>query len=1170
MSFSSRNSHSAGSSSSGDFRKRGRPNSNSNSRSRNPRNILRSKNSPFTDFGSYMAEKNRKLRDQFETDASTSSTGPGDDGKGIFDGVSIFVDGFTIPSSQELKGYMLKHGGRFVNYFSRHTVTHIICNNLPDSKMKNLRAFSRGLPVVKPAWVVDSVAASRLLSWVPYGLSEYVNETCKQQKLYSFFYQKSNPSLGHVEMAVTPDPDSDNEGSFSTDKASRQSVSSEQSQKITYEGESSEEFACFEDRSTDQRKTTASKDTDSQDEQNVLDASESSCRSIHSISNPNSKEALDIKSTKDSNQGHSTLTDPNFVENYFKNSRLHFIGTWRNRYRKRFSNILGEAKNNSSDSDPRTDRKKVTIIHIDMDCFFVSVIVRNFPELLDKPVAVCHSDNPKGTAEISSANYPARDYGVKAGMFVRDAKSRCPHLVIFPYDFEAYEEVADQFYTVLHKHCNRVQALSCDEAFLDITGHSNDDPEHLALMIREEITQTTRCTASAGIAENLLLARLATRSAKPNGQCFIPSEKVHDYLSNLPIKALPGIGHTLAEKLKYRQVQTCGQLRMISKEALHNDFGKKIGDMLWNYCRGIDHRLVEVVQEAKSVGAEVNWGVRFNNSSDSENFLMNLCKEVSLRLQGCGVQGHTITLKVKKRRKGAEEPVKYMGCGDCETVSRSVTIPVATDDVMSLQRIAKQIFVSFHIDVKEVRGVGLKVSRLESVGTTRKENLLEAWLASPSSKSKEAHKDIASSSKQNDSGDAGDILLADWRLHRADSDNQQNDRKSTISCNNEISCPANANLGNSCADADSISQLPPLGHLDLEVVKNLPPEIISEINAMYKGELHGFMEMHQEEKGRINSCKSAISLPEKNVKHPAPVYPEKGYDTKEHIINESIDRKRGKYSVGSVVPLAEQTTESKVVCPEENVPGNCNGTNAYTQYECANPGNSEFMERTPYLIKAAFASSSRSDCSTSKSRNADEQIGLMPSSLSQADISVLQQLPHDVRADVLGLVPPHRKKDFIGNALRCTSARKFLKAEGSETAEYSRTFLLSGSPPNWVEKFRTSNCMILNIFAELYAKCRGDDLLSSIFQSMVSFLPLTPVPDTEEWDEALSYFSELLTQYTNLKIESDIEELYNCFCLLKRYSAVSKLFLQIHDIMLPFLQASIDGHYSGNLHLPVF
>ncbi|CAL9073979.1 unnamed protein product [Musa textilis] len=146
-----------------------------------------------------MAIKNRKLREQFDAGASSP-------GKGIFSGISIFVDGFTVPPSQELRVFMLRHGGRYENYFSRRSVTHIISSHLPDNKMRNFRAFSRGLPVVRPAWVVDSVVANKLLSWVPYQLNELENGTYKQQKLSSFFVPKrtSCPKNVNAESHIAP------------------------------------------------------------------------------------------------------------------------------------------------------------------------------------------------------------------------------------------------------------------------------------------------------------------------------------------------------------------------------------------------------------------------------------------------------------------------------------------------------------------------------------------------------------------------------------------------------------------------------------------------------------------------------------------------------------------------------------------------------------------------------------------------------------------------------------------------------------------------------------------------------------------------------------------------------------------------------------------------------
>ncbi|KAL7002869.1 hypothetical protein U1Q18_004028 [Sarracenia purpurea var. burkii] len=597
------------------------------------------RNSPFSDFGSYMAVKNQKLHEQFDAEASSSSYSGLNSEKPIFQGISIFVDGFTVPSSQELRGYMLKHGGRFENYFSRHRVTHIICSNLPDSKIKNLRSFSGGLPVVKPAWLLDSVAANRLLSWIPYQLDQLASEAHNQPKVSAFFALKSNTvstdSAVHVTGQIEPKIEDPllRSGTIKEVDLSEPCQSAEHSMSSCGEWDDSVPGSCTgtvievptcNDGKYNERKLAEPGDILTIDHKSfgILDPGSPSGRSA-SVSSYNAKRSASSAIVGISNQHHSTLVDPDFVENYFKKSRLHFIGTWRSRYRKRFPSV----KYRSSNANAST--RRTSVIHVDMDSFFVSVVIRNHPELRDKPVAVCHSDNPRGTAEISSANYPARDYGVRAGLFVRDAKALCPHLVIFPYDFEAYEE-----------------AVSCDEAFLEVTDSEVEDPQFLASVIRKEIFETTGCTASAGISGNLLMACLATRAAKPNGQCYIPPEKVDDYLHELPIKVLPGIGHVLEEKLKKRQIQTCGQLRRLSKEYLQKEFGIKTGDMLWKYSRGVDNRLVGVIQENKSVGAEVNWGVRFNDLKDCQYFLTNLCKEVSLRLQGCAVQGRSFTLKV--------------------------------------------------------------------------------------------------------------------------------------------------------------------------------------------------------------------------------------------------------------------------------------------------------------------------------------------------------------------------------------------------------------------------------------------------------------------------------------------------------------------------------------------
>ncbi|GAB4852853.1 hypothetical protein Ancab_017050 [Ancistrocladus abbreviatus] len=1057
---------------------------------------------PFSDFGSYMVEKNRKLHCQFDAEASSSSHSGSDYMKPIFDGISIFVDGFTIPSSQELKGYMLKHGGRFENYFSRHRVTHIICSNLPDSKIKNIRSFSGGLPVVKPIWVLDSVAANKLLSWVPYQLDQLSNEIRNQPKLSAFFAVKSNSVSEGACTVSTCLVKAEAEDSESRDGPLNDEIFFEV-------GESSEctrQWGCKISDPQDKSMDAAENNEPASSEEELFHLENAKSSSVITDIQPilpqpsvsTSSPCPDKKSAEESPslplggplQHHSTSGDPNFVENYFKSSRLHFIGTWRNRYRKRFLGLSNRIKQTSSDANASATSRKTNIIHVDMDCFFVSVVIRNHPEIWDKPVAVCHSDSPKGTAEISSANYPARDFGVKAGMFVRDAKALCPHLVIVPYNFEAYEEVADQFYDILHNHCNKVQAISCDEAFLDITDSEEKDPAVLASVIRKEIFKATGCTASAGIAGNLLMARLATRSAKPDGQCYIPPEKVDEYLIKLPIKALPGIGHVLEEKLKKRQVQTCGQLRMISKECLQKEFGVKTGEMLWNYSRGLDNRLVGVFQESKSVGAEVNWGVRFKDLKDTHHFLLSLCKEVSLRLQGCGVQGRTFTLKIKKRRKDAEEPAKYMGCGDCENLSHSTTVPLATDDVDVVQRIAIQLFGSFHIDVKDIRGIGLQVSKLENADYSKQgqeRNTLRSWLVSTSAKSKEPNE---SQSPAKGSADGG---------------------QSCSSCCGLPSLPDPMCL-EACSKHNSA--LPLLHDLDISVIEDLPPELFSEINEMYDGKLIHFV---SERKGRTNNTSGSL--------HCTLCEGGEGEIRKTEEVTASCQLRINKCG------------KDKAGCSIDN----------------------EIQVVAPVVGSATLVASAA---------GMDES-GVMPSSLSQVDMSVLQELPEELRADIVALLPAHTRPSCLSDSPKVTpeTLREWLNLDhGRATEPALDNKLWAGSPPHWVDRFKLSHCLILNILAEMYFRSGSTGKLSSILQCLVSQPQLLAASD-EGTEEATSSFSELVRQYITLKLEVDIEEIYVCFRLLKRFSLKSKIFLRVYDVVISYLQVSVGEIYGGNLHL---
>ncbi|KAG5238755.1 DNA repair protein [Salix suchowensis] len=1059
----------------------------------------------------YMAEKNRKLQHQFEAEASTSSHSGSSPGKLIFQGVYIFIDGFTIPSNQELRAYMLKYGGRFANYFSRHQVTHIICSNLPDSKIKNLRSFSGGLPVVKPAWILDSIAANKLLSWIPYQLNQLANN---QPKLSAFFTLKSNPVLENV---LTDEVCQVKQDPFLKGGTTKDACISKVDEPIRFAEQAGELLDDpnhqFEELNTSSGKSSEVKmvefgSSDAEDGNSVNSKHQSgpglfsASASGYCLHNQSSDGSLSSEPGGPSNRHHSTLGDPNFVENYFKSSRLHFIGTWRSRYRKRFPSSSSELKCRSSDLNTSANSDKSTIIHVDMDCFFVSVVIRNHPELHDKPVAVCHSDNPKGTAEISSANYPARNYGVKAGIFVRDAKALCPQLVIIPYNFKAYEEVADQFYSILHKHCHKVQAISCDEAFLDITEKDMGDPELLASTIRKEIFNTTRCTASVGIAGNMLMARLATGSAKPNGQCYIPSVSVDEFLYKLPIKALPGIGHVLEEKLKKQNVWTCGQLRLISKESLQKDFGLKTGEMLWNYSRGVDNRLVGNIKESKTIGAEVNWGVRFKDLQDSQCFLLNLCKEVSFRLQGCGVQGRTFTLKIKKRRKDADEPVKYMGCGDCENLSHSMTVSIATDDVKVLQRITKQLFGSFCLDVKDIRGVGLQVSKLENADPSKQapeRNSLRSWLTSTTTEKAFRIDSMAKERARIDS-EVKNLIGTSGQL---------------FSDHTGFSAQVDSN------SSSDISAPPPLSHLDMGVVKGLPAELFSELNEIYGGKLTDFI------------AKSSVAS--ENIYSYPSTHSAEGQEL-------AVDGGEG--------PLASDMIPLDFIMVENRA--------------------KQHMIEEEQAAPSWAGLQSEAICSVSPNNN-----DLMPLSLSQVDVSVLQQLPEELRGDILGQLPAHRKQELTSNAGSHLSENpegalniKITENQSNSTASVLNSNLWSGSPPQWVDKFTVSSCLILKTLAELYCTLGSTGSLSPILQRIISEC-LYPLDENSDacGEEATYDLCELFKQYVKLKMELDLEEIYVCFCLLKRLTTKSKFFLQVYDIVFPYLQASVGENYGGGLHI---
>jgi len=414
----------------------------------------------------------------------------------------------------------------------------------------------------------------------------------------------------------------------------------------------------------------------------------------------------------------TTATDPNFVQNFYKSSRLHHLSTWREDL-KTFAKELMSQKGEGTLLDGDSP---LWIMHIDMDCFFASVSSRNRPELEDRPVGISHatSSHDKSSSDLASVNYAARAFGLKNGMYLRRAIELCPDLTVLPYDFEAYQQVAYELYRILAKHAAVLQAVSCDEAFIGVVEASHDKAEQ----IREEIFAACRCHASIGIGENMLLARLATKKAKPKGQFTVDDPT--SFMSEQKLSDLPGIGPSITARLTEEGWHLCKDLYDVPLPRLQALLGPKLGKSIYDFARGIDERLIdEGLQQRKSVGTEISWGVRFDSAEQRDHFIHELASEVMTRLAAAGpsMTAKKMNLKLMKRQADAGEPSKRLGRGLCDSLHKLVNLPTTsgklTVDILAQEAI--KAIDSYAIPITDIRGIGIFLTSLEEhAGPTQK------------------------------------------------------------------------------------------------------------------------------------------------------------------------------------------------------------------------------------------------------------------------------------------------------------------------------------------------------------------------------------------------------------------------------------------------------------------
>jgi DNA polymerase-4 len=260
---------------------------------------------------------------------------------------------------------------------------------------------------------------------------------------------------------------------------------------------------------------------------------------------------------------------------------------------------IDAALENSPQTMPVSSAGNRKILHVDMDCFYAAIEVRDHPELRGKPVAVGGSS---GRGVLTTCNYEAREFGCRSAMPAFKAKRLCPKLIMMPVRFDAYREVSRQVREIFAQFTDLIEPLSLDEAYLDVS-HLDSSAPSVAAEVRARICERTGLTASAGIAENIFLAKVASDWRKPDGQFEVAADEVADFVAELPVEKIWGVGQRTAEKIHKLGVKTCGELQKISLVDLDRYFGK-FGRHLYDLCRGEDDRKVNPNRERKSVSNE--------------------------------------------------------------------------------------------------------------------------------------------------------------------------------------------------------------------------------------------------------------------------------------------------------------------------------------------------------------------------------------------------------------------------------------------------------------------------------------------------------------------------------------------------------------------------------------
>jgi DNA polymerase-4 len=336
------------------------------------------------------------------------------------------------------------------------------------------------------------------------------------------------------------------------------------------------------------------------------------------------------------------------------------------------------------------------ILHVDMDAFYASVEQRDNPALRGRPVAV--GGSPTGRGVVAAASYEARAFGVRSAIPMARAVRLCPQLVIVRPDFSKYKTASQQVFDIFRSVTPLVEPLSLDEAYLDVTENAWGETlgREVAIRLKREIKAATNLTASAGVAPNKFLAKIASAWKKPDGLTVIAPERVERFLQHLPVDALWGVGPVTAERLRERGIEKLVDVRAADLTVLREAVGSGV-DWLRALANGIDDRPVEPHHEPKSSGSESTYAQDLTDLNEIRAEIDEMARDSARWLERHSLLCRTVTIKVRY--------------SDFTTITRSHTAP-PTQDVDDIAARAVRLLEKTEAGVRPVRLLGASVHKL--------------------------------------------------------------------------------------------------------------------------------------------------------------------------------------------------------------------------------------------------------------------------------------------------------------------------------------------------------------------------------------------------------------------------------------------------------------------------